>query len=53
MMTGSVNDWHGRPRNVEVEAADAQPLLGMALLWDSELRIPVVPGGAVTITELP
>ncbi|HVC95720.1 MAG TPA: hypothetical protein VND64_18650, partial [Pirellulales bacterium] len=25
-------DWDGRPRNVEVEAADAQPLLGMALM---------------------
>ena len=46
-------DWDGRPRSVEVEAADAQPLLGMALLQGSELRIEVVPGGPVTITGLP
>ncbi len=46
-------DWHGRPRSVEVEAADAQPLLGMALLQGSGLRIEVVPGGPVTITTLP
>ncbi|HVS34405.1 MAG TPA: clan AA aspartic protease [Gemmataceae bacterium] len=46
-------DWDGQPRSVEVEAADAQPLLGMALLQGSELRIEVVPGGPVTITRLP
>ncbi len=46
-------DWHGQPRSVEVEAADAQPLLGMALLQGSELRIEVVPAGPVTITRLP
>src|SRR5437016_5139470 len=46
-------DWHGQPRNVEVEAADAQPLLGMALMQGSELRIQVVPGGPVTIAGPP
>ena len=46
-------DWNGQPRSVEVEAADAQLLLGMALMEGSELRIQVVPGGAVTIAELP
>jgi len=46
-------DWHGRPRSVEVEAADAEPLLGMALMQGSELRLQVVPGGSVLITELP
>jgi clan AA aspartic protease len=46
-------DWHGQPRSVEVEAADAQPLLGMALLQDSELRILVVAGGSVTIAQVP
>lgn len=49
--TARVN-WHGRSRSVEVEAADAQPLLGMALLQGSELRVQVVPVGAVTIAEL-
>jgi clan AA aspartic protease len=46
-------DWHGQLRSVEVEAADAQPLLGMALLHGSGLRIQVEPGGAVTIAQLP
>jgi clan AA aspartic protease len=45
-------DWDGPSRNVEVEAADAQPLIGMALLRGSELRIQVVPGGSVSITGL-
>jgi clan AA aspartic protease len=45
-------DWKGRPRSVEVEAADAQPLLGMALMQGLELRIQIVPGGALTIAEL-
>ena len=46
-------DWHGRPRTVEVEAADAQPLLGTGMMQGSELRIQVVPGGSAIITELP
>lgn len=46
-------DWDGQPRSVEVEAADAQPLIGMALMQASELRIQVVPGGSVTIAGLP
>ncbi len=45
----ATGDWHGQPRSVEVEAADAQPLLGMALMQDSELQIQVGPGGSVTI----
>jgi clan AA aspartic protease len=46
-------EWHGRPRSVEVEVADAQPLLGMALMQGSELRIRVAPGGPVNIAESP
>jgi len=46
-------DWDGQPRNVEVEAADAQPLIGMALMQDSELRVHVMPGGPVTIAGQP
>ena len=46
-------DWDGQPRSVEVEACDAQPLLGMALMQDSELRVQVLSGGRVTITALP
>jgi hypothetical protein len=36
-----------------VEAADAAPLLGMALLKDHEVTIQVVRGGGVTIAALP
>lgn len=43
-------DWDGQLRSVEVEAADAQPLIGMALLRGAELHIHVVPGGSVSIT---
>jgi clan AA aspartic protease len=46
-------NWHGQARNVEVEDTDAQPLLGMGLMQGSELRIEIVPGGSVIITELP
>jgi clan AA aspartic protease len=46
-------DWDGQPRTVEVEAVDAQPLIGMALMRDCELRIQVRPGGSVTITAMP
>jgi len=46
-------DWDGRQKSVEVEAADAQPLLGMALMRGSELRILVVPGGSTSIAAPP
>jgi clan AA aspartic protease len=42
-------DWAGRLRTVEVEAVDAQPLIGMALMQGSELRVQVVQGGPVTV----
>ncbi|MCE9533001.1 MAG: hypothetical protein K8T89_18035 [Planctomycetes bacterium] len=45
-------DWNGQPKIVEVDAADAQPLVGMSLMHGSELRIQVVPGGPVTIDEI-
>jgi clan AA aspartic protease len=45
--------WDGQPRSVEVEAADIQLLLGMALLENHELKILVVSGGPVTITAIP
>jgi len=46
-------EWDGQPRTVEVEAADVHPLIGMALLQGSELRIQVETGGSVTIASLP
>jgi clan AA aspartic protease len=45
--------WDGQPRTVEVEAVDAQPLLGMALLRGHDLRVQVVPGGPVCIVVVP
>ncbi len=45
--------WDGQPRTVEVEAADAQPLIGMSLMEGHELRVHVTPNGAVTITAVP
>jgi clan AA aspartic protease len=45
--------WEGQPRPVEVEATEAAPLLGMALLKGHEVTIQVVHGGGVTISVLP
>ena len=45
--------WDGQPRTVEVEALDAQPLIGMALMRGHELRVHVQPGGVVTIAAVP
>lgn len=46
-------EWDGQPRTVEVEAADAQPLLGMALMEGSELCMRIVRAGPITIAALP
>jgi clan AA aspartic protease len=45
--------WDGRPCQVEVESADAQPLIGMALMQRYELPVQVVAGGDVTIAAIP
>ena len=45
--------WEGSPRDVEVDAADSDPLAGMALLVRHELRIKVVTGGTVTVDAMP
>lgn len=44
--------WDGKPRRVEIEAAETQPLVGMNLLCGSNLRIDVIPGGAIQINPL-
>jgi clan AA aspartic protease len=44
--------WDGKPRPVEVEAADTEPLVGMRLLDRHSLRIDVLRGGVVTVTAL-
>lgn len=45
--------WDGRPRNILVEAADTDPLIGMALLYGHTLHMQVVEGGSVVIEPLP
>src|SRR5262249_49265379 len=45
--------WDGQPRTVEVEAVDAEPLVGMSLLEHHTLRIDGLNGGTGTITQLP
>ena len=44
--------WDGQPRRVAVDAAAADPLIGMALLQGFELTMQVVDGGHVTIESL-
>lgn len=45
--------WHGSIREVEVVNVGTEPLVGMGLLYGSNVNIDAVPGGRVTITELP
>ena len=45
--------WDGQPRPVEIQAATAQPLVGMNLLHRHSLRINIVKGGPVEIVALP
>jgi clan AA aspartic protease len=45
--------WDGNWRPVLVSAVGDEVLLGMGLLAGHELRVAVVPGGAVEITPLP
>jgi len=44
--------WDGKPRRVLVDEADADPLIGMALLNGYELKVQVRTGGMVTIKRL-
>ena len=45
--------WHDRLREIEVVNLEGAPLVGMALLYGSNLNVDAVPGGLVTIIELP
>ena len=45
--------WDGRQRNILVEAADTDPLIGMALLYGHDVRMQVIEGGSVIIQTLP
>jgi predicted aspartyl protease len=45
--------WDGRARHILVEAADTDPLVGMALLYGHDVHMQVVEGGSVSIEALP
>ncbi len=44
--------WDGEYRNIPVNEADTDPLLGMSLLYGYDLRIQAIEGGRVTIEAL-
>ncbi len=45
--------WDGEPRRIALDAAETDPLVGMALMYGYDLRIQVVDGGTVAIEALP
>ncbi len=45
--------WDGQPRQILVDAIEADSLVGMSLLYGYNLHIQVVDGGSVTIEALP
>ena len=45
--------WDGRARHILVEAADTDPLVGMALLYGHDVHMQVIAGGSVSIEALP
>ena len=44
--------WDGVSRNVLIEAADTDPLVGMGLLYGHDIHIQAVDGGSVLIQRL-
>jgi clan AA aspartic protease len=44
--------WNGAWATVEVEAVDAQPLLGMELMQNLKLEVEVKPGGSLKLSPL-
>jgi predicted aspartyl protease len=57
LITVDVHDailwWDGYPVQVRVRAVDTTPLVGTGLLAGHELKVRLVPGGAVTIERIP
>jgi clan AA aspartic protease len=45
--------WGGQYREMEINAAETEPLIGMSLLRGYRLQVDTVQGGLVTISELP
>jgi clan AA aspartic protease len=44
--------WNGQLREIEIDAAETEPLLGMALLRGYRLQVDTIEGGLVTIETL-
>lgn len=44
--------WDGEIRVVETNVADTEPLVGMGLIYQHDLRIQVAVGGRVTVEAL-
>ena len=45
--------WDGKLIEIDVEAADTDPLVGMAMLANHDLRMRVIPQGEVAINSIP
>ncbi len=45
--------WHGNPTRIPVLGIDARPVIGMSLLWDSDIAMAVRENGRVLITAPP
>ena len=43
--------WHGNPTRIPVLEIDARPVIGMSLLWNSDVAIAARENGRVTISE--
>lgn len=43
--------WHGNPMTISAIAMPGSPLIGMSLLWNSDVAIAARENGRVTITE--
>ena len=44
--------WDGKVRNILIDEAETDPLVGMALLTGCELKMQIQPGGRVTIKRI-
>ena len=44
--------WHARPLDVVVIQADGAPLIGMGLLWGSQIIVNAIEGGSVIVEEI-
>ncbi len=51
MYTASVI-WDGKIQIIDVAASEAEPLVGMSLLYGYDLRIQAIEGGMVSVQEL-